>query len=80
MRLVLVRVDDAVRLTRGLDKGMPVAEIHCAEKHSTEAEATTRLPHMADLIVDGGIPMPEAINTIRGYIDGEWGNEDHKPA
>lgn len=71
LRLVYVKTADDVREGRLADEITDRQELDRIEHHSTEVQVGTILPTLADLVVDGAMPLNSLIREIVTWIDEE---------
>jgi hypothetical protein len=70
--LVFVRVDDAERMRRIAMHDMTMkSEMSDYDSHSTEADAEHLLPSMANVIIDGTLPISENVLRIMKWLQEE---------
>lgn len=67
--LVFVKVAEKVRRKRLLNDGATGKQAAPEyESHTTEADVKAVLPAMADLVVDGTLPVPDLVNHIVAWV------------
>ena len=63
--LVYIAVDNDLHLARARRAKLNPEMLADIENHSTEVDVKSRLPDIADLLVDGAKPVEETVATIR---------------
>jgi len=67
--LIYIRIDDAERIRRQTAREIiSNREISGYDSHTTEADAKSVLPSMADIVIDGSLPVSENIERVVSWL------------
>jgi len=66
--LVFVRLSESKRMFRLEQTGIPNAPLSKWDSHPTEIQVATALPEMADLSIDGSVPIKEGVDKVERLV------------
>jgi dephospho-CoA kinase len=70
--LVFVNTPDELREERLHRRGVSSREQRIGEQHESELQARTTLMDVADLVVDGSLPLEEATQVVLDWLTGQY--------
>jgi dephospho-CoA kinase len=79
LKIVLIQVSEPTRLTRVREReGIDLQSIAAFDSHSSEAQVTSGLYDVADLVIDGEQPLAETVGELSRWIE-VWKHNNSAP-